>query len=77
MKLNKYHLRRFIASLITAPIVVGLCWLAWFTLVLLGAGGNQEMFTNVIIPVTVVWIVATTFWTEFVEFVEQVSEAKH
>lgn len=73
MKLNKFHLRRFIASLLLTPIVVGLHLAMWFALTMLGAGGNYEMAMNAVPTITVVWVLVVTFWTEFCSFVTRVS----
>jgi hypothetical protein len=73
MKLNKFHLRRFIASLITAPVVAGAYILLWFALVMLGATGNYEMALNAVPSILVVWVLGVTFWTEFHSFVMRMS----
>lgn len=73
MKLNKFHLRRFIASLLLTPIVVVLHLTVWVTLTMLGAGGNYELSLNALPSLVVVWIVVVTFWTEFHSFAMRVS----
>jgi hypothetical protein len=73
MKLNKFHLRRFIASLIASPILAGLYLAMWFLLTMLGAGGNYEMAMNAVPSILVVWVLLFTFWTEFYNFVERVT----
>jgi hypothetical protein len=73
MKLNKFHLRRFIASLLLAPIVVWLHLIVWFVLTMLGAGGNYELSLNAIPSLVVVWILVVTFWAEFYSFAMRLS----
>jgi len=73
MKLNKFHLRRFIASLVVSPLIVGGYLAMWFALVMLGAGGDYEMAMNAVPTIIVVWILVATFWTEFYSFVMRLS----
>jgi hypothetical protein len=73
MKLNKFHLRRFIASLLLTPIVVGLHLTVWLALTMLGAEGNYELSLNALPSLVVVWILVVTFWTEFYSFAMRMS----
>jgi len=73
MKLNKFHLRRFIASLLATPLVAGTYLAMWFALTMLGAGGNYEMAMNAVPTIIVVWILVMTFWTEFYSFAMRMS----
>ena len=71
MKLNKFHLRRLIASLLVSPLIVGAYLAMWFVLVMLGATGNYEMAMNAVPSLVVVWVLLMTFWTEFYSFVNR------
>jgi hypothetical protein len=73
MKLNKFHLRRFIASLLVSPLIVGAYFAMWFALVMLGANGNYQIAMNAVPSLVVVWVLLMTFWTEFYSFVMRLS----
>lgn len=71
MKLNKFHVRRLIASLLVSPLIWGAHLAVWFALTMLGAGGSYELSLNAVPSLILTWVVLFTFWTEFYAMVNR------
>jgi hypothetical protein len=67
----KFYVRRFIASLLALPIVLGAYLLLVGLLATLTVGGGFDY--TVLYPIAFVWVGAITFAPDFWRFVQRVS----
>lgn len=68
--MNKYTLRRFIASIITAPLAIVAYGLLWFILLAAGAHDNGAFYDNLWF-IAIVWVLAWTFTTDVLNYLER------
>jgi hypothetical protein len=69
--MNKYTLRRFIASVITTPIAIGLYFLLWAVLIGYGAVGTFTQFQENLPLISLGWVLAWTFGPDLMRYMEK------
>lgn len=69
--MNKYTFRRFIASIITIPIAMGLYLLLWVGLIAYGAEGTFQTYQENLSLISVVWVLAWTFGPDVTRYLEK------
>lgn len=69
--MNKYTIRRFIASIITVPLAWGVYFLLWATLIMAGAYGTFETFQENLPYIAIVWVLGWTFGPQYLRYMER------
>lgn len=69
--MNKYTVRRFIASIITIPVGLAAYFLLWAGLIAFGAEGTMETFLGNLPLISVMWVIAWTFGPDFMRYLEK------
>ena len=69
--MNKYTIRRFIASIITIPIALTGYFLIWALLIGYGAVGTFEQFKDNLPLISVAWVLAWTFGPDIERYIER------
>lgn len=69
--MNKYTLRRFIASIITIPVGIAAYFMLWAFLIGMGAEGDFATFKYNLPLISVGWVLAWTFGVDLERYFEK------